>query len=62
MDVWFLLLYAGATFLALRSLAALMTQHRTHYRQQFMREHQRKAAQEAAQKEAEVEETSDAAA
>ncbi len=64
MDSLFLILYAGATFLALRSLISLMAQHRIHYRQQFAIENQVKLKEQAARKkaEAEAEESSEAAA
>ena len=62
MDSLFLILYAGATFLALRSLISLMTHHRSQYRQQLAIENQVKLNELAARKKAEVEESSDAAA
>ena len=62
MDSLFLILYAGATFLALRSLISLMTQHRTNYRQQLAIESQIKLKEESARKKTEAEESSDAAA
>ena len=43
MEAVHLILYAGASFLALRSLVALMTHHREHYRQRlYEREAQRR--------------------
>ena len=62
MDSLFLILYAGATFLALRSLISLMTHHRTCYGQQFAIENQGKLKELAARKKAEAEESTDAAA
>ena len=60
MDSLFLILYAGATFLALRSLISLMAHHRTLYRQQLVIENQIKRKEQAARKKAE--ESADAAA
>jgi hypothetical protein len=40
MDVWLLILYAVAAFLALRSLASLMVQHKAAHRQQLLNEHE----------------------
>ena len=62
MDSLFLILYAGATFLALRSLISLVAHHRIHYRQQFAIENQVKLKEQAARKKAEAEESADAAA
>jgi len=36
MDVWHVILYAGASFLALRSLVSLMTQHRSAFRRKVV--------------------------
>ena len=36
MAVWQMILYAFASFLALRSLVSLMSQHRREYRQKFL--------------------------
>ena len=47
MDVWHLILYAVASFLALRSLISLMSQHRLQFRQQTALEHQESAEQAA---------------
>jgi hypothetical protein len=45
MEAVHLILYAGASFLALRSLVALMTHHREHYRQRlYQREAERRRA------------------
>jgi hypothetical protein len=38
MDVWHLGLYALASFLALRSLVSLMTQHRSQIKKKLLRE------------------------
>jgi hypothetical protein len=62
MDSLFLILYAGATFLALRSLVSLMTHHKIHYRQQLEIENQVNLKAQAAGKKAEAEESADAAA
>ncbi len=62
MDSLFLILYAGATFLALRSLISLMAQHKIHYRQQLAIENQVKLKEQAARKKAEAKESADAAA
>ena len=64
MDSLFLILYAGATFLALRSLISLMAYHRIHYRQQLAIENQIERKEQAARKKAEAkaEESADAAA
>ena len=62
MDSLFLILYAGATFLALRSLISLMTHHRIHYGQQLAIENQGKLKELAARKKAEAEESTDTAA
>jgi hypothetical protein len=51
MEAVYLILYAGASFLALRSLVALMAHHREHYRQQMYRrelERQRSGTKAAA--------------
>lgn len=36
MDVWLLLLYGGAAYLAVQSLVSLMVQHKRQYRQQLI--------------------------
>jgi hypothetical protein len=61
MDSLFLILYAGATFLALRSLISLMAYHRIQYRQQFAIENQVKLKEQAARKKAEAEKTEESA-
>lgn len=56
MEVWHLLLYSAASFLALKSLASLMTHHRqTVYRQMLLEEYARSQQQQAEQKRAERE-------
>ena len=40
MDVWHLALYGFASFLALRTLVALMTEHRTRVQNQLLLEDQ----------------------
>jgi len=50
MDVWEILLYACGAFLALRTLVALMQQHRRYYLRKLAAEHQRELQQQAAQK------------
>ena len=64
MDSLFLILYARATFLALRSLIALMSHHRIHYMQHLAIENQIKRKEQVAQKKAEAKakESADAAA
>jgi hypothetical protein len=62
MDSLFLILYAGATFLALRSLISLMTYHKIHYRQQLATENRGKLKELAARKKAEAEKSADTAA
>ena len=62
MDSLFLILYAGATFLALRSLISLMSHHRIHYSQQLAVENRVKLKELAARKKAEAEESTGAAA
>lgn len=41
MDVWRILIYAIAAFLAIRSLVALMTVHRHNFRQEVLAEEKR---------------------
>ena len=65
MSLWDLGLFAGASFLALRSIIALMTQHKEQYKQEIAKKHlqhivEQEAASikesEAARKAAETEE------
>ena len=44
MDVWQLILYVGASLLALQSLVSLMTQHRRQHRRQLLLEYQQQLA------------------
>ena len=46
MDVWQLVLYAVAAFLALRSLISLMTHHRRRFRRQLVLEYQQQLEQQ----------------
>lgn len=63
MDVWFLLIYVGATFLALQSLVSLMTHHRKHYWNKLTLEHnQHKGNPAPTLKKKEPEQASDVAA
>ena len=66
MDVWLLVVYAAASFLALRSLVSLMASHKAHYKQQMVADEvaKRKAARKQADSEQlkETKETSEAAA
>jgi len=65
MDVWHLALYAVASFLALRSLISLMTQHKRRYIQGLLAEesrHRKKRKAEPAQPAAEAPESAEAAA
>ena len=50
MDVWNLILYAVASFLALRSLISLMSHHRQQFRRQTaLEQQQQESAAKAAQ-------------
>ena len=64
MDVWQLVLYAVASYLALRSLISLMAHHRRHFRHQMMaEEHQKTGRGETVVSErADSKETTEAAA
>ena len=44
MNVWQLILYVGASLIALHSLMSLMTQHRRQHRRQLLLEYQQQAA------------------
>ena len=62
MNSLFLILYAGATFLALRSLISLMAHHKIHYTQQLAIENKEKLKELAARNKAKAEESTEAAA
>jgi predicted tellurium resistance membrane protein TerC len=64
MDVWQLVLYAVASFLALRSLISLMAHHRRHFHHQMMAEEHQKAVREkkVVSERADSKETTEAAA
>ena len=44
MDAWQLILYVGASLLALNSLVSLMSQHRRQHRRQLLLEYQEQLA------------------
>ena len=55
MDVWLLMLYAAAAFVALRSLVSLMVQHKAAHQFKLLAEHQarQKRARKLAKQETE---------